>query len=208
MLAGIESAGGVTSSGLLEALLALSTGIALATAAGLRIFVPLLAVSIAGYTGNLTLAPGTAWLASLPALVTISAAVALEIAGYFLPAVDHALDALGAPLAVGAGILASASMLVDFPPALRWALAVIAGGGSAGLLHSATALLRLKSGVFTAGLANPIVATGELIGAATLTIMSLLLPVAALVLAVILVGTLMRRARAAAAAARADHGAS
>lgn len=195
MLAGIELLNGVSGPGLLEALVAVSAGIALATAAGFRIFVPLLAVSIAGYTGRLELAPGTAWLGSLPALVAIAVAVALEIAGYFLPALDHALDVLGAPLAVGAGILASASMLVDFPPMLRWTLALVAGGGSAGLLHSATALLRLKSGVFTAGLANPVVAAGELVGSLSLTIMSLLLPLVAFVLAVVVVIILTRRAR-------------
>lgn len=195
MGAGIEISNGVTGPGLLEALIAVFAGISLATAAGFRIFVPLLAVSIAGYTGRLELAPGTAWLGTLPALVAIAVAVALEIAGYFLPALDHALDVLGAPLAVGAGVIASASMLVDFPPMLRWILAVVAGGGSAGLLHSATALLRLKSGVFTAGLANPVVAAGELVGSLTLTIMSLLLPLLAFVLAVVVVITLTRRAR-------------
>ena len=195
MLAGIETAGGVSGPGLLEALIAVSTGITLATAAGFRVFVPLLAVSVAGYTGHLALAPGTAWLGSLPALVAIAVAVALEIAGYFLPALDHALDLLGAPLAVGAGVLASASVLVDFSPMLRWTLAVVAGGGSAGLLHSATALLRLKSGILTAGIGNPVVAAGELAGSLTLTLLSLLLPLAALVLAVILVIVLTRRAR-------------
>lgn len=187
----------ITGPGLVDALLAVSAGIALAAAAGLRIFVPLFAVSVAGYTGHLVLAPGTAWLGSLAALVALALAVALEIAGYFLPVLDHALDALGAPLAVAAGILASASMLVEFPPLLRWTLAVVAGGGSAGLLHSATALLRLKSGVLTAGLANPVVATGELVGSLILAVMSLLLPVAALALAVVMVVILTRRARAA-----------
>lgn len=185
----------VSGPGLIEALLAVSAGIALAAAAGLRIFVPLLAVSIAGTTGHLVLPAGTAWLGTLPALVAIAVAAALEIAGYFLPVLDHALDALGAPLAVAAGVLASASMLVDFPPLLRWTLAVAAGGGSAGLLHSATALLRLKSGVMTAGLANPLVASGEVIGALALAAMALLLPLAALVLAVVIGIKLIRRAR-------------
>jgi hypothetical protein len=185
----------ISGSGLIEALLAVSAGIALAAAAGLRIFVPLLAVSIAGTTGHLALPSGTTWLGTLPALVAIGLAAALEIAGYFLPVLDHALDALGAPLAVAAGVLASASMLVDFPPLLRWTLAVVTGGGSAGLLHSATALLRLKSGVLTAGLANPVVATGEVIGAVVLAGLALLLPLAALVLAVLIGVKLVRRAR-------------
>ena len=185
----------ISGPGLIEAVLAVSAGIALAAAAGLRIFLPLLAVSIAGTTGHLALPAGTAWLGTLPALVAIAVAAALEIAGYFLPVLDHALDALGAPLAVAAGVLASASMLVDFPPLLRWTLAVVAGGGSAGLLHSATALLRLKSGVLTGGLANPLVAFGEIIGSLTLAVMALLLPLAALALAVVIGMRLTRRTR-------------
>jgi hypothetical protein len=196
----------ISGAGLLEAVLAVSAGIGLAAAAGLRIFVPLLAVSVAGMTGHLDLAPGTTWLDSLPALVTLSVAVALEIAGYFLPALDHVLDALGAPLAVAAGVLASASVLVDFPPLLRWTLAVIGGGGSAGLLHSLTALLRLKSGALTAGLANPVVATAELTGALSLAVMAFLLPLAALVLAVVIMIVLIRRGRARRASAESKPG--
>ena len=186
----------ISGPGLGEALLSVSAGIALAAAAGLRIFVPLLAVSIAGTTGHLVLPAGTTWLGTVPALVAIAVAAALEIAGYFIPVLDHALDALGAPLAVAAGILASAAMLVDFPPLLQWTLAVVAGGGSAGLLHSATALLRLKSGVLTAGLGNPLVAAGEVIGALVLAVMALLLPLAGLVLAAVIGVKLVRRARA------------
>jgi hypothetical protein len=89
----LETMSDISGAGLLEAVLAVSAGIGLAAAAGLRIFVPLLAVSVAGMTGHLDLAPGTTWLDSLPALVTLSVAVALEIAGYFLPALDHVLDA-------------------------------------------------------------------------------------------------------------------
>jgi hypothetical protein len=173
-------------------IVAVAAGLALAAAAGLRIFIPLLAVSIAGYTGHLALTPGTEWLATLPALIALAVAVALEVAAYVVPVLDHALDALGAPVAVIAGVLASASMFLDFPPLIRWALAVVAGGGSAGLVHGASALVRLKSSALTGGMLNPAVAGVELGGAVSLALLALLLPLAALALAIALVVLLVR----------------
>lgn len=177
---------------MVEIVAAVAGGLALAAAAGLRVFVPVLAVSIAGYTGHLALTPGTAWLATLPALVALAVAVVLEVAAYFVPVLDHALDALAAPLAVAGGILVSASVFVDLPPMLRWALAIVAGGGSAGLVHGATALVRLKSTTLTGGLLNPAVAGVELGGAVSLALLALLLPLVALLLAVVLVILLLR----------------
>lgn len=176
----------------MDLIVAVAAGLALAAAAGLRIFVPLLAVSIAGYTGYLTLPPSTAWLATLPAAIALSMALLVEVAAYFVPVLDHALDALAAPLAVAAGVLVSASMFVDFPPSIRWALALIAGGGSAGVVHGAMALLRIKSSGLTAGVLNPAVAGVELGGAISIALLALLLPLAALALAVFVFVFLIR----------------
>ena len=137
---------------------AVAGGLALAAAAGLRVFVPVLAVSIAGYTGHVALTPGTAWLATLPALVAFAVAVVLEVAAYFVPGPGSRARCPRRSPCRGGGILVSASMFVDLPPMLRWALAIVAGGGSAGLVHGATALVRLKSTTLTGGLLNPAVA--------------------------------------------------
>ena len=177
MVSALPAAGG-----LVEAALAVSAGIALAAAAGLRVFVPLLAASAAAYLGHLDLAPGAAWLGTAPALVALSVAAALEVGAYFVPALDHALDAIATPLAVVAGIVVSAALFTDMPGYLRWALALIAGGGSAGLVQGATTLLRLKSGLLTGGLGNPLVALAELAGALILALLALLAPLLALAL--------------------------
>ncbi|HXY18479.1 MAG TPA: DUF4126 domain-containing protein, partial [Gemmatimonadales bacterium] len=92
-----------TPGGLAEAALAVCAGIALAAAAGLRVFVPLLAASAAAVLGHHQLAPGAAWLGSVPALVALSIAAVLEVGAYFVPALDHALDAIATPAAVVAG---------------------------------------------------------------------------------------------------------
>ena len=184
-----------TPGGLAEAALAVCAGIALAAAAGLRVFVPLLAASAAAVLGHHQLAPGAAWLGSVPALVALSIAAVLEVGAYFVPALDHALDAIATPAAVVAGVVVSAALFTHMPSYLRWVLAVVAGGGSAGLVQGATTLLRLKSGALTAGLANPLVALAELCGALLLALLALLLPLLGLALAVILVLSAFRMAR-------------
>jgi hypothetical protein len=184
-----------TTSGLLEAALAVCAGVALAAAAGLRVFVPLLATSAAAHVGWLDLAPGAAWLAGTPALTALALAAVLEVGAYLVPALDHALDVVATPLAVAAGIVLSAALFTDLPAYLRWALAIVAGGGSAGLVQGATAVLRLKGGVLTGGLANPLVALAELAGALVLALLALLAPLLGIAMALALLVAAYRTAR-------------
>jgi Domain of unknown function (DUF4126) len=170
-----------------EILMALALGVALAAAAGLRVFVPLLVVSLAAHFGLLELAPSFEWLASLPAVVTFAAAAAVEITAYYVPGLDHLLDLVMTPLALVAGVVLMAAPLADLPPLLRWSVALIAGGGAAGLTQATSTLIRAKSGAATGGLGNPVVATGELGGAAILSAAAVLFPVVALLLVVLLV---------------------
>ena len=81
----------------------------------------------------------------------------LEVVAYYVPWLDNALDVAATPAAVVAGVLASAAAITDLPPVLTWGIALIGGGGAAGLLHGATSLLRLKSTAVTGGAANPVV---------------------------------------------------
>lgn len=146
----------------MDELLSICVGIGLAAACGFRVFVPLLIVSIASFTGNLTLTQSFQWMGTYPALVTFSVATALEIGGYYVPWVDNLLDAVATPAAVVAGTLVSASMFTDISPFLKWSLAAIAGGGAAGVIQTGTVLTRAASTAATGGFANPLVATGEL----------------------------------------------
>jgi hypothetical protein len=160
----------------LEPLLSIALGIGLAAAAGFRIFVPLLAAGIAARTGFLPLTDGFQWLGSTPALLMLGTAAVVEVLAYYIPGVDHLLDVVAGPAAVGAGVVASASVMADIPQGVMWPLAIIAGGGVAGLTKGTTALLRAKSGVMTAGFANPVVATVETVGATGITVLALVVP--------------------------------
>jgi Domain of unknown function (DUF4126) len=174
-------------------LLSACLGIGLAAACGFRVFVPLLAINLAARAGLLGLTPGFDWLASTPALIAFAVATALEVAAYYVPWVDNALDAVATPLAVVAGVMVTASVVGDMSPLLRWSLALIAGGGTAGAVQALTGLVRGASTLTTGGLGNFVVATVELVGAAVLSLLALLLPVAAAVLVVIVLVLAFRR---------------
>jgi len=161
----------------METVLCICLGIGLSAACGFRIFVPLLALSVASHAGHVQLAAGFRWVASDAALIAFGVATVVEIGAYYIPWVDHALDVIAAPVAVVAGVLVTASLVTDMSPLLKWTLAVIAGGGAAGLVQSGTMLLRGASSVTTAGFGNPLVATTELALAAVISVLSLLAPV-------------------------------
>jgi hypothetical protein len=166
----------------MESLLSLGVGIGLSAACGFRVFVPLLVLGLAARSGLLAVSPGFEWLSTGPALMALGTATVLEVLAYFIPWLDHLLDALATPTAVIAGILASAAVLTDLPPVFRWGLAVIAGGGTAGLVQGASVLLRLKSAALTGGLANPAVALVELAGSLVTALLAIALPVLAVAL--------------------------
>ena len=163
----------------LDLALAIAMGVGLAAAVGFRVFVPMLVLSIGAYSGHLTLTSGLAWLGTPAALLMLSVATAVEILAYYIPGVDNALDVVAAPAALVAGTVASAAVMTDLPPMVRWTTAVVAGGGAAGVIHGLTSLLRAKSTTMTAGLGNHVIASGELAGALVIALLALSAPLAA-----------------------------
>jgi len=170
----------------LTSLLSVALGIGLAAATGFRVFVPLLVAGIAAHAGYLPLSDGFQWLASTPALITLGTAAAVEVLAYYVPGVDHVLDLIASPATVVAGMVASAAVMTHVPPSVMWPVAIIAGGGTAGLAKGSAALLRAKSALLTGGLANPVVATLETVGATGLAIFAIVLPLACLAVVIAL----------------------
>jgi len=160
----------------LSVLLSVATGIALAAAAGFRAFVPLLAAGIAIHLGYVEPARGFDWLGEPIVLVTLAVAAVTEIAAYYVPGVDHALDLIGAPVAVAAGIVAAAGVMVGLPEWLRWLTAIGAGGAVATAGHALNAVGRAKTGAVSGGLGNPVYSTAELAGSLLLAALAFLLP--------------------------------
>lgn len=162
-----------------EAIVGLLVGIGLSAACGLRIFVPLLGISIAAFSGQLELAHGFEWMGTPIALIAFGSALIIEVIGYYIPCVDNLLDVISTPVAVAAGTIMTASLVGHTSPFLNWTLALIAGGGTAALFHSGTSLVRGASTVTTAGTGNPIVSTFELIASILATIAALIIPIIA-----------------------------
>jgi hypothetical protein len=169
----------------LDLALSVALGVGLAAATGFRLFLPLLVLSIAAYTGHASLNESFAWLATPAALLMLGTAAIVEIAAFYIPGVDNLLDTVATPGAVVAGTIVSAAVMTDLPPMLKWTAAIIAGGGVAGITQSLTAMLRAKSTVFTGGLGNSVVATAEFGGASLISILALAAPLAALALVIL-----------------------
>ncbi|HVH28588.1 MAG TPA: DUF4126 domain-containing protein [Vicinamibacterales bacterium] len=163
-----------------EAVLSVGVGLGLAAAAGLRVFLPLLMLGAAARLGWVPLVEGFDWLSSTSGLTALGVATILEVGAYYVPWIDNLLDTVAAPLAVLTGVLATAAVTTDLPPPLRWALAVVAGGGTAGAVQAVTSLARLKSSALTAGLGNPLLATLELAGSFLTSLVAIVLPVVAI----------------------------
>ena len=175
--------------------LSLVLGIALAAATGFRVFLPMLIVSGAAYTGHLHLDDSFAWLGSLSALIMLSVAAVAEVLAYYIPVVDNLLDTVATPAAFVAGTIVSAAVMIDAPPMVKWTAAVIAGGGVAGLTQGLTGILRAHSTVLTGGLGNSVIATAELGGAVLISFLALAAPLAALGLVVLLLLVAIRLLR-------------
>ena len=160
-------------------LVSIAIGLGLAAAAGFRVFVPLLALGLASRQGLVALAPGFEWVASPPALIAFGTATVVEVLAYHVPFLDHLLDVIATPSAVVAGTIASAAVLTDLPPVVKWSVAVLAGGGAAGLVQTATVLARVGSTTFTGGLGNVLFASFELFGAVGTVVLAIALPMVA-----------------------------
>ncbi len=177
---------------MMETLLAVCLGIGLSAACGFRVFVPMLIMGVAARADWLALSDGFDWIGSWPAITAFAVATVLEVGAYYAPWLDNALDSIAGPLAVVAGVIIAAACIHDIDPLMKWSVAIIAGGGTAGTVKLGVAGLRLGSTAVTGGLGNPVVSTLEWVLSAIMSVLALLLPLLAAVLAVVLVAILAR----------------
>ncbi|MCX5691112.1 MAG: DUF4126 domain-containing protein [Planctomycetota bacterium] len=171
----------------METLMGVGMGIGLAAACGFRVFVPLLVLAVASRAGLAHLSDHTQWLGSTPALVALTVACLVEVVAYWMPSVDHALDVIAAPTALVAGTLAAASQFGDFGPVLSWGFAAIAGGSAAGASTALNIFTRGIGTITTGGVFNPIISAAQGITGTALSILSILVPLVALVLVAMLI---------------------
>lgn len=180
----------------METVLSVCLGVGLAAACGFRVFVPMLVLSAAVHAELVELGSSFQWLGSTTALVVFAVATVLEIAAYYIPWVDNALDTIAGPTAVVAGVVVTASVVTDMDPVLKWALAVIAGGGAAAAVQGLTSVVRGASSLTTGGLGNPVVSTAEAAGSAFFSVLAVFVPMVAVVLLALFLVVAGRRVRA------------
>ena len=166
----------------METLLGVAVGLGLSAACGFRVFVPLLAMNLASLTGHLHLASGFTWIGNSSATVAFATATIIEVFGYYIPWLDHALDVAATPAAVIAGTLATASLVTDMSPFLKGARALIAGDGIAGLVQATTVTLRTAFAASAAGTGNPLVSTLGWAGSIIISLLAILVPMPCAVL--------------------------
>lgn len=179
----------------MDALLGILVGVSLAAACGFRVFVPMLVASVAVRAEYVSVIESFDWLGSDIAVTTLSVAAIAEVIAYFVPWLDNALDSLATPAAVVAGTLLSGSMMVELDPALRWSLALIAGGGAAGIIQGSSVVTRAASTMTTAGVGNPVVSAGEITSSSVLAVLAIAAPVVAILLVVAVIGVILAKAR-------------
>jgi len=177
----------------MEIIIALCLGVTLSAACGFRVFLPPLVVSLGSMYGHIPLTSGFEWLGSTEAAIAFAVATVLEILAYYVPIVDNLLDTVQIPIAMAIGTVLTAATLGHTDPVVQWTLAAIAGGGTAGLTGTLVSLTRLASTGLTGGLGNFIVATLELVGSISLSIVGLTFPLwtAAIVLSFIIVAVII-----------------
>ncbi len=171
----------------IETIISICLGIGLAASVGFRVFLPLFTLSLAAHFNLWQLNDSWQWVGSIPALVALGVATGVEIFAYFIPYIDNLLDSISVPLAALAGTAVMLSTVTELSPVITWALAIIAGGGTAAAISGSAGTARLTSTATTGGIANPIVATIETITATIMAIISIFLPV----LAIVLVGLIL-----------------
>ncbi|MFC4633291.1 DUF4126 domain-containing protein [Dokdonia ponticola] len=175
-----------------ELIVSIVLGFSLAAAAGFRIFIPLLLVSLAAHFGWFPVDQSWQWIGSSTALWLLGIAAVVETFAYFIPWLDNLLDTISVPLAGIAGTLLMVITMGDVDPIFTWALAIIAGGGAAAAISGTTGVTRLTSTATTGGVANPVIASVETGAATTISVASVFSPFIALVLVLLIVGVAWR----------------
>jgi hypothetical protein len=198
-----------------DPILTLLAACGLSLSAGVRAYLPLVAIGIASDVGpidagpihyHLVLRNGFEWLGN-PVVIGLFVLLAIyEFSADKIPVIDHLNDVVHTVIRPLSGALiftATGNSLSDvstFGPIL----AAIAGAGLAGTTHAAkAAVVRPASTVTTAGMANPLVSLVEDVLTFLLVLVSIILPILAgaivvvtLVLAIIGISALLRRRRA------------
>ena len=192
MQQGLGASAGPLQTWVLPALL----GLGLASATGLRTFLPLLMLALAARFGlfDIALNDQMSWLADWPAIAALGVAAVVEFAGDKIPVVDHGLNVLGAFTRPVAGAVAAGSVFAGLDPTTAAIAGVIVGAPTAFAFNAAQGGARLTSTATTGGVGNPILSFIEDVLAFFTVILAFLAPILVPVVLIVLAILLFRLA--------------
>ena len=192
-LSSISAAVGPMQTWVLPALL----GLGLASATGLRTFLPLLMLALAAKFDvfGVRLIDQMDWLVSWPAIAALATATTAEILGDKVPAIDHGLNAIGYVTRPVAGAVAAGSVFWNVDPSAASIAGLIVGAPAALAFNAAQTGVRAGSTATTGGLGNPLVSLVEDVLAFLTVIVAFLAPIVIPIVLVILAVVVFRLAR-------------
>lgn len=192
-LSGMADVAGPMQTWVLPALL----GLGLASATGLRTFLPLLMLALAAKFGlfGIDLNDRMAWLADWPAISALAVAAVVEFTGDKVPVVDYALNVMGAFTRPIAGAVAAGSVFAGVDPMTAAIAGLIVGAPTAFALNAAQGGARLTSAATTGGLGNPVLSFIEDVLSFLMVVLAFLAPILVPVLMILLAILVFRLAR-------------
>ncbi|NLI75679.1 MAG: 1-acylglycerol-3-phosphate O-acyltransferase [Candidatus Riflebacteria bacterium] len=188
----------------MDYLLPVLTGISLSACTGFRAFLPPFLIGLvlrfspalgsvlpgAQFLLQAMVFPGLQFLAQTPVLVALGVATAVEFAGDKIPWVDHLLDLLSLPVKMLFTAVLTFSLIPSGDAAWFFLLVgLVLNEGATVTTHTGKAAVRAASTATTGGAGNPVIGLIEDVMVTIGTILSLVLPV----LAVLILGWAMYR---------------
>lgn len=176
-----------------QAILALLTALGLSSTAGIRAYLPLLALAIGSNIDSsaLPLQPNFQTLKSPPLIIILAVLTLLEIAVDKVPVIDHFSDAVHTVIRPFSGAIIMAGTQNSLSDISPW-LAAGVGAVLALAFHTVKATSRPVVSATTAGIGNPIVSTIEDILAAVMSVLLIAAPIIGIILLVVLALLLVR----------------
>lgn len=192
-LSSISATAGPLQTWVLPALL----GLGLASATGLRTFLPLLMLALAAKFEmfGVRLIDQMDWIVSWPAIAALATATAAEFAGDKVPAIDHGLNAIGYVTRPVAGAIAAGSVFWNVDPSAAAIAGLIVGAPAALAFNAAQTGVRVGSTATTGGLGNPLVSLIEDLLAFLTVLVAFLAPILIPVVLIVLAVVVFRLAR-------------
>lgn len=149
-------------------------GLALATATGFRIFLPMFLLSFTSHIGWVTLPQKLSWLEGETALFVLGVAMLIELVSYFIPGVDNIMDIIDTPIAVIVGFLVVFSV-IEVNSMMEWILAVVIGGIVPAVIKACKATIRGGVTLLMGGLGNGLFSIVEALASILIVVISVFL---------------------------------